>query len=61
MFGKSKAMAQAFRQAVEAMQMTFGHHTIHTTVSVGVAELLPVKEQAPQTLISRADDMLYAC
>ncbi len=57
--GRTASMAEGFRKAVDATRMVFEHHTVHTTISIGVAEILPAPGMDKDILISRADAMLY--
>ncbi|WDP83805.1 MAG: GGDEF domain-containing protein [Desulfobacter sp.] len=57
--GAAHGLAEDFRQKIERSELTFESKTVQTTVSMGVAQVLPCKGQQMQTLISRADTMLY--
>jgi diguanylate cyclase (GGDEF)-like protein len=57
--GTAVELAETFRQAIESTQVEFESSTIQTTVSLGIAEILPEPGRKKETLISRADIMLY--
>ena len=51
--------AETVRSLVEKGSLLFEGNTIQTTISAGVAVMIPSKETGPEKLISRADAMLY--
>lgn len=56
--GEARRLAEAVREAVERTQFEFGDKSLHLTVSLGVAQMLP-QETMPD-LLKRADQALYA-
>jgi diguanylate cyclase (GGDEF)-like protein len=57
--GDSALLAEAFRQQMEDTRLQFESHTIRTTVSLGLAEMTPGPGLERDSLIARADAMLY--
>lgn len=53
------ATAERIREAVEAESIAFGRHQITFTVSGGVAEWNPARDEAGASLMARADQVLY--
>lgn len=54
------SLAEKIRGKVEESRLAFESHTIQATVSLGVAAMLPGLSQEKETLVSRADEALYA-
>lgn len=57
--GTALALAQRFKREIEATRFFFDAQTIQATVSIGVSELVPAQGQEKETLVFRADAMLY--
>jgi diguanylate cyclase (GGDEF)-like protein len=56
---KAAEMAEECRRQVENLSIPFEDKTIRVTVSIGIAEFLPGRDQTLTALISRADAALY--
>jgi len=57
--GTALALAQRFKRQIGATRLFFEGQMIQATVSIGVSELVPDRDQNNTTLVSRADAMLY--
>lgn len=57
--GTVRELAEHFRAAMADTCLRFESYTIRTTVSLGVAETVPSAGQEKESLIARADAMLY--
>jgi diguanylate cyclase (GGDEF)-like protein len=57
--GMALELAEGFRGTMAETCLRFESHTIRATVSLGVAETLPSSGQEKETLLARADAMLY--
>lgn len=56
---KARNLAEVLRSTVQDTEVNFEHHTINTTISIGIASLVPKKDGLPDTLIFNADKALY--
>ncbi len=57
--GMARHRAENFRAAMAKITLNFESHTIRTTVSLGVAEIIPTADMEKESLLARADAMLY--
>ncbi|MCG8615865.1 MAG: GGDEF domain-containing protein, partial [Desulfobacterales bacterium] len=57
--GRAVDLSERFRQQMADIRLRFESHTIRATVSLGVAETIPTADAQRDSLLARADAMLY--
>ena len=57
--GMARDRAEVFRSTMAQTSLTFEPHTIRATVSLGVAEGIPTADLEKESLLAKADAMLY--
>ena len=52
-------LAERLREKLSSLQINYGEHQIHLTVSLGIASFFPKTDDSNADLIKKADVALY--